>query len=183
MRIAVSIPGLLVLALLLGGAAVPGRVLDWEFAPAAGESSFIPSKPPAYERVIEVVDRIPGGRWDAAGAASWLDRHTSSRMKVVKSCTGKAYRCITVKAGRVGAKNSGPAAWSSGSTITIDTAKAAGRYGKYYRHTKHRRWLIVHELGHQFGLTHTTGRNVMNDMVNRYQMKLTASQRSHLKRR
>jgi hypothetical protein len=95
-------------------------------------------------------------------------------MKPVEKCSGKAYRCITVRAGKVAGK---PVGWSQGAVITIDTAKAK-RLG-YRPATRH--WLLVHELGHQFGLTHTAARNVMNPSERRFKMALSSTQKKHLK--
>jgi hypothetical protein len=67
--------------------------------------------------------------------------------------------------------------------ITIDTAKAKRpRYRGWYGSERNRTWLLVHELGHQFGLAHSTGRNVMNEKVTGYRMQLTIGQRRALGR-
>lgn len=141
-----------------------------------GGGGWLPEPVPAADRVIEVVDRISPAAWKVAAASRWLDGRTTSRMVMVKRCSGKAYRCITVKSGRVAGK---PIGYSSGSTITIDTGKA-----QRHRYTaKLRHWLLVHELGHQFGLTHSSGRNIMNPAESRQKMILTSAQRAHLKKR
>lgn len=79
MRLAMPLGAVMSLVLVLGGS---GGVLDWEYVPVAAETGagagFIPVRPPAHERVIEVVDAIPGAKWNAGVAAAWLDRHTSS---------------------------------------------------------------------------------------------------------
>jgi len=155
-------------------------------APAAVASDWdsIGSKPPARERVIEVVDAIPSSAWRVSAAVKWLDKRTASRMRLVKACTGKAYRCITFRAGRVGKASSGPVGWSQGRTITIDTAKARrGKYVNWYGSNRNRTWLLTHELGHQFGLAHSSDRNLMNEMVTGYRMTLTHGQRVHLRKR
>jgi hypothetical protein len=162
--------------LLAAGGAAPasaGPVSEagWDFPPKA------------EDRVIEVIDRIPDRRWNVAGAVKLIDKRTASRMKMVKSCSATAYRCITVRAGRVGQKSTGPVGWSRGSTITIDTVKARNtRYGKYYRVASARTWLLAHELGHQFGLAHSSGRNLMNPSVRVRSTALTAKQRAHLRK-
>lgn len=144
-------------------------VLDWDFAAAAASKA----------RVIEVVDAIPGNRWKVAKAVRWLDAYTASRARVVKKCTGTAFRCIRVQEGPV----SGPIGRSRGTVVTIDTERAESRaFKRWYGEDRHRTWLLVHELGHQFGLGHSTGGNVMNPAVNRYRMKLTSRQRAHLRR-
>jgi hypothetical protein len=135
--------------------------------------------PPANKRVIEVVDKVPGA-WKIGAAVTWLDRYTASDMRLVSRCSGKAYRCVTVKTGKV---KGAPVGWSQGSTITIDTGKASGSMRRYYRFERNRTWLLIHELGHQHGLGHSTGRNVMNQYVNRYKLVLSTGQRSALKSR
>lgn len=132
-------------------------------------------------RVIEVVDKISPTAWRVGTAVNWLDRYTASDMRLVKKCTGKAYRCITVRQGKVKGK---PVGWSQGATITIDTGKAKrGVYARWYRSDKNRTWLLIHELGHQHSLGHSTGRNVMNEYVNRYKKVLTSGQRATLRKR
>lgn len=134
------------------------------------------------DRVIEVVDRIAPAAWRVSAAVNWLDRYTASDMRMVSRCSGRAYRCITVKAGKV--TGSAAVGRSSGNTITIDTGKAkTKRYARWYRYDRHRTTLLVHELGHQFGLGHSTGRNVMNPYVNRWRLVLTAGQRATLRKR
>ncbi len=139
--------------------------------------------PPA-QRVIEVVDKIKPTSWKVKTAVNWLDRYTASDMRLVGKCSGKAYRCITIRQGRVGKKASGPVGWSQGSTITIDTGKAASKkYKRWYRYEKNRTWLLIHELGHQHGLGHGTGRHLMNPYVDRYKLVLTAGQKKALRAR
>lgn len=130
------------------------------------------------KRVIEVVDKIAPAAWRVSAAVTWLDRYTASDMRMVNRCSGKAYKCVTVKAGKV---KGSPVGYSRGAVITVDTAKAkrSGWYGKDARRT----WLLVHELGHQHALGHSAGRNVMNRYVSRYKMALTAGQRATLRKR
>ena len=142
--------------------------------------------PPPSKRVIEVVDRISPRAWRVSAAVNWLDRYTASDMRMVSRCSGKAYRCVTVRSGRVGAWKSGPVGWSQGSTITIDTGKAMNsRYKRWYRYDSRRTWLLAHELGHQFALGHVgkNSRTLMNPYVNKGKLVLTSGQRAHLRKR
>jgi hypothetical protein len=135
--------------------------------------------PPPSKRVIEVVDKISPKSWRVSAAVNWLDKYTASDMRMVARCSGKAYRCITV---RTGTNKTSPG-WSSGSTITIDL-KRTGKLSRYYRYDKYRTWLLAHELGHQFGLGHSKTRgNLMDQYVGRGSLKLTTSQRTHLRKR
>lgn len=157
-------------AVKANGMAPAGYSIDWGTPRVTS-----PSK-----RVIEVVDKISPKAWRVSAAVNWLDRYTASDMRLVKKCSGKAYRCITVRAGKV----NGPVGWSQDSTVTIDTGKAkGGKYNRWYRYDKNRTWLLAHELGHQFGLDHSGSRNVMNEYVNRYTMTITSGQRRHLAKR
>lgn len=158
-------------AVTLGILLIPAPAAAWDFT--------TPKPPAAKDRVIEVVDKVAPKRWNVRKAVNWLDRYTASDMRVVKRCSGKAYRCITLRSGKV---RQGPVGWSQGSKITIDDRKAMKTYGRYYRAAGNRHWLLVHEIAHQFGLEHRAGRNVMNPAVNRAALKLTTGQRAHLRK-
>lgn len=150
-------------------------------APAATISIDWPKTTAPKDRVIEVIDKVKPSAWRVKTAVNWLDRHTASDMRVVARCSGKAYRCITIRQGKV---KGGPVGWSKGSTITIDTGKAVSKkYKRWYRQDKHRTWLLIHELGHQHGLDHGNGRHLMNPYVNRYKLVLTSGQRKALRYR
>jgi hypothetical protein len=139
-----------------------------------------PKTTPPNKRVIEVVDKIKPTAWRVSAAVKWLDRYTASDMRLVARCSGKAYRCVTVRQGRV----NGPVGWSQGATITIDTGKAnSAKFRPWYRLDKNRTWLLVHELGHQHGLDHAGSGNLMSEHVNRYRMTLTSGQRATLRKR
>lgn len=161
------------------GAVLVAAPAPVQAAPVAGIDWTAAGPPPAHKRVIEVVDKVPSA-WRVNVAVNWLDRYTASDMRLVRKCTGKAYRCIIVKVGRVGGA---PVGWSEGRYITIDTSKANGKLRKYYRHRGNRDWLLIHELGHQHGLGHSSGRNAMNPYVDRYKLVLTKGQRLALKSR
>lgn len=163
------------LAMLFSAAALAPSAasadIDW---------SFVRPVPPG-QRVIEVVDHIPDPRWHVAAAERWLDRYTASTMRMVAKCSGKAYFCVTVRAGKVAGRDVGR---THNNTITIDTGKAmSGKYRKYYKYDSKRTWLLAHELGHRFGMSHSKGRNVMNPKVNKAKMTLTAGQRKWLRQR
>jgi hypothetical protein len=133
---------------------------------------------PVNKRVIEVVDRIKPRAWNVRKAVDWLDKYTGSDLRLVARCSGTAYRCITVRQGRVEAKLIG---WSEDSTITIDTNKA--KRSGWYRLDSRRTWLLIHELSHQHGLNHSAGRNIMNPYVDEYKLVLTRGQRARLSAR
>lgn len=167
-------------AVLAGPLAAPAPAAA-ATSPLAGINWSTPTTTPPSKRVIEVVDKIAPTAWHVPAAVNWLDRYTASDMRLVARCSGKAYRCITIRQGKV---KGGPVGWSQNSTITIDTGKAGrGVYRKYYRLDKHRTWLLIHELGHQHGLGHSKARNVMNPAPNRYKLVLTTSQKAHLRKR
>jgi hypothetical protein len=145
---------------------------DWARSAAAG-------------RVIEVVDAVPGSRWDVRAAVNWLDRYTGSDMRIVARCSAGTYRCVTVRRGKVSGDAVG---WSRGGgasyTLTIDTAKAGrAQYGGQYNRAGVRTWLIAHELGHTFGLKHTAKRNLMNPYTGQGKLALTSGQKKHLANR
>lgn len=143
-------------------------VFDWSTPPT-------PKVTPATQRRIEIVDRIP---WNVSAPAEWLDRYTASNMVVVSRCSGRAYRCITVRGGKLPGRIVG---WAEGNTITIDTAKVAR---SPYRSASYCKALVAHELGHAgFGLKHKGGRNLMATTIDRMRLSLTAGQRAHLRAR
>lgn len=146
---------------------------------AAGGITFTPTTTPPRDRVIEVVDRIGPAAWKVGEAAGWLDSWTASRMKVVKACSGKAYRCVTFRAGKLPKRAGAAVGWSQGSTITIDTTLAKRRGYT----AADRRWLLAHELGHQFGLKHAGGKHLMNPYEGRGALKLTSGQKKTLGKR
>lgn len=160
---------------------VPVALID-KGTPGPGKFDTRPIETPGSLRVIEVVDRIAPTRWDVRKAVKWIDRYTASRMVLVSRCSGKAWRCITFQTGDVkGSK----VAYTSGNTITLDLVQANGSMHRYYKLEKNRTWLLTHELGHAFGLTHSTryAKNLMNPYVNRYRMALTVAQSAALARR
>jgi hypothetical protein len=179
-----AVIGALVAALLISAALFSvqryepaGEPARLEMKPIANyEWNLIPA--PA-ERVTEIKGAVSG--WPVGAAVTWLDRYTASDMKRVKRCSGKAYRCITIRSGKV----SGGAVGRIGNgVITIDTAKAASsKYRGHYRSQATRKWLVAHELGHAFGLKHGRGANLMNPTAGAGKLKLTTAQKHHLKGR
>lgn len=152
-------------------AAPPAAVTgNWEW-------SITPRSTPPAQRRIEIVDRISPASWDVRGAAEWLDRYTASDMVVVARCSGKAYRCITVRGGKLSGNLVG---WTKGNTVTIDTAKLSR---SKYRSAVYRQRLLIHELAHVFALHHAGGGNLMATTVDRMRLSVTTSQRAHLRAR
>lgn len=154
-----------------GGTAVvlPAGNSDWAFQPVTTSPK---------QRVIEVVDRVPPASWKVGKAVNWLDRYTASDMRLVARCSGKAYRCVTVRQGKVKGPSIG---WAKGSTITLDIAKSKrGEYHGYYGSDRVRTWLIAHELAHTFGLKHSSGYNLMNPHTGQGGLNLTTTQKQYL---
>lgn len=180
MRLIRTFAIVLVTGLCLG---VPGAA-PVQAAPVQAVMSIDWGKPKVTapsKRVIEVVDKIAPKAWRVSAAVNWLDRYTASDMRLVSRCSGRAYKCVTIRQGRV---KGSPVAYSKGSTITVDTGKAnSAKFRKWYRQDKHRTWLLIHELGHQHALGHSAGRNVMNQYVSRYKLVLTSGQRATLRKR
>lgn len=136
----------------------------------------IPSTPQAPKpsaRTIEIVNHLSSS-WDVKGGVKFVDQYTASKTKFVTKCSGKAYRCITFRSGNTPGTNLG---WSSGSTITVDPAML-----KYVANSATmRRWIVSHELGHQYGLGHSSGNNFMRQYKNgRPKYVATAAQKNYL---
>lgn len=163
-------------AVVLGSCGAPAPAAP-ATPPAASASWSMPAVPAAAQRRIEVVDKIKPTAWNVRGAVDWLDRYTASDMVVVAKCSGKAYRCITVRSGKLSGNLVG---WSQGNTITIDTGKVAR---SKYRSAVYRERLLPHELAHQFGLGHSGSGNLMATTVDRMRLNLTAAQRAKLRAR
>jgi hypothetical protein len=154
-------------------AAVPSTspvVIEWT-------TPTTPKKTPASERVIEVVDRIKPAQWRVKEAAEWLDRYTASDMVVVSRCSGRAWKCVTVRSGKLSGTLVG---WTHANTITIDTGKVARGP---YQSAGYRKRLLAHELGHTFNLGHRDDGNLMATTVSRMRLKLTKGQRAYLSKR
>lgn len=179
-------------AVLTTAAACPGQnpkpVPTWTPAPAwswpYGESpkaaktkpvSFTwptPTVTPVNKRVIEVVDRIGPRKWNVGQAMNWLDRYTGSDMRLVSRCSGRAWRCVIVRGGKLPGRYLG---YTSGNTVTIDTAKV-DRHG--YRSNYSRERILAHEFGHVNGYGHSAkGHNLMRPVISQIRLYLTPSQR------
>ena len=181
-------------AVLTTAAACPGQnpkpVPTWTPEPAwswpygqtakAAEVATVPvsftwPKPivtPVNKRVIEVVDKVKPSKWNVGQAMNWLDRYTGSDMRLVGKCSGRAWRCITVRGGKLPGSYLG---YTSGNTITIDTAKV-DRHG--YRSNYSRERILAHEFGHANGYGHShSGYNLMRPVISKVRLYLTPSQR------
>lgn len=165
---------------LVSGVLVAGLLLTVP-APAAGATAtgdwVLPVVVAPSDRVVEVVNRLPG--WDVQTAVGFVDRYTASRVRFVSRCSGKVWRCLTIRSGKV---PGAPVGWRSGSTITIDTGKAK-RYG-FAGSKQFRKYLVAHEVAHFYGLGHRGGWNTMNPN-SKYRGKylpllFSASQKKHL---
>lgn len=154
-------------------AAVPSTspvVIEWT-------TPTTPKVTPAAQRRIEIVDRLAPAKWKVGAAAEWLDQYTASNMVRVSRCSGRAWKCVTVKGGKLSGNK---LAVANSRTITVDTAKVDRRG---YRSDSARKRILAHELAHTFGLGHSSGRNLMATTLGRVTLKLTAGQRAYLRAR
>ena len=167
----------LALALLASATVLTGEATPVEAA----------AKPAPFNgRVVEVVNKLPAD-WRSAvvSGTNWLDQYTGTDLRIVKKCSGKAFRCITIKQGRL-RMSGNPVGRSEGTTITVDTWKAKhgkGHRGKWNFATK--KFLIAHELGHQRWQPHNAScSNFMYPYVRcngkMPKLRTTASQRASL---
>jgi hypothetical protein len=138
-----------------------------------------PKTTPAGKRRIEVVDQLKPSKWHVGQAAEWLDRYTASNMVTVSRCSGRAWKCVYVRGGRLG---SNWLAVTRGNTITVDTAKVDRRG---YRSNLSREKILAHELFHTFapGYGHShSGRNLMRTTMGATTLYLTSGQRGILRK-
>ena len=134
-----------------------------------------PTTTPVRKRVIEVVDRIGPAKWNVRQAMDWLDRYTTSDMRLVSRCSGHAWRCVTLRGGKLPGSYLG---LTNGNSITIDTGKV-DRHG--YRSNLRREQILAHELFHTYGYGHSgSGRNLMRPKMSQITLYLTPGQRRYL---
>ena len=145
-------------------------VYDWTVPPT-------PRTAPAAQRRIEVVDRLTPAKWRVGAAAEWLDRYTASNMVLVARCSGRAWKCVTVRGGKL---SGNILAQADHRTVTVDTAKVDRRG---YRSDSARKRILAHELAHTFGLGHSSGRNLMATTLGRTSLTLSPAQRAYLRSR
>ena len=145
--------------------------------PTAVTADFTWPKPtvtPVSKRRIEVVDQLRPAKWKVSQAAEWLDRYTASNMVTVSRCSGRAWKCVIVRGGKLPGSYLGV---TEGNRITIDTAKV-DRHG--YRSNLSREEILAHELGHTFGYKHSgSGHNLMRPKMSQIRLYLTPSQRRY----
>lgn len=140
-------------------------------------SNPVPRVKPVSQRRIEIVDRLKPAEWRIGVAAEWLDRYTASNMVVVARCSGTAWKCVTVRGGKL---KGNALAVANSRTVTVDTAKV-NRLG--YRSVSARKKILAHELGHTFGLGHARGRNLMATTIQSVSFTLTSRQKAYLRAR
>jgi hypothetical protein len=134
-----------------------------------------PTTTPVRKRVIEVVDQVKPSKWNVRQAMDWLDRYTTSDMRLVSRCSGHAWRCVIVRGGKLPGSYLGV---TEGNRITIDTAKV-DRHG--YRSNLSREKILAHELFHTYGYGHSgSGHNLMRPRMSQIRLYLTTGQRRYL---
>jgi hypothetical protein len=106
-------------------------------------------------KTVEVVNKLPK-KWEVRTAVLFVDKYTTSKVKFVTKCSPSAWRCVTIRNGKIKTNHTG---WYSSGVITIDVAKA-NRKG-WGASAKFRKYLIAHEFGHSRGLPHGHGKNTM----------------------
>jgi hypothetical protein len=172
------------LVLVLGTAfscGTPAPAAPVQAAPVAAFSiswgTTTPKTTPASKRRIEVVDQLKPSKWRVSQAAEWVDRYTASNMVTVSRCSGRAWKCVYVRGGKL------PGNWlavTRGNVITVDYGKVDRRG---YRSNYSRERILAHEIVHTFGYKHSSGRNLMATSLGRTRLYLTSGQRAYLRKR
>jgi hypothetical protein len=169
-----------VIALVAACAPSPARAAaPTGAAPVLTGWSWTPKVTPPAQRRIEVVDQLKPSKWRVSQAAEWLDRYTASNMVTVSRCSGRAWRCVYVRGGKL------PGNWlavTRGNVITVDYGKVDRRG---YRSNSSREKILAHELFHTFapGYGHShSGRNLMRTTMGATSLYLTSGQRAILRK-
>lgn len=116
----------------------------WKFVEKGWSSSSPP--PPVY-----VTENLPSA-WPVSTAKSLVDSYTTGKISLVSKCPASALRCVNIRSGSV---SGSPIAytscksWKCSITVDVKDATRTGQFGPITR-----KWLLVHELGHVFGLGH-----------------------------
>lgn len=157
----------------------PAKAAPVASAPVLTGWSWTPKVTPASQRRIEVVDQLKPSKWRVSQAAEWLDLYTASNMVTVSRCSGRAWKCVYVRGGKL------PGNWlavTRGNTITVDYGKVDRRG---YRSNLCREEILAHELFHTFapGYGHShSGRNLMRTTMGATSLYLTSGQRAILRK-
>lgn len=103
---------------------------------------------------VYVINILPT-EWPVSSAVGFIDQYTTGTAHLVKKCPQGALRCVTLRAGVVKGGSSAAIGYTTcirwKCTVTVDL-KDARRSGQFNYAT--RKWLLVHELGHTYGLEH-----------------------------
>lgn len=168
-------------ALMFACAPAPAQAVQPGLIPASSWSvssiSWTPKVTPASQRRIEVVDQLKPTKWKVSQAAEWVDRYTASNMVTVSRCSGRAWKCVYVRGGKLG---SNWLAVTRGNVITVDTAKVDR---KGYRSNYSRERILAHEIVHTFGYKHGPRHTLMAPSIGSTRLYLNASQRKYLRAR
>lgn len=169
---------------VLASCASPAPATTPQTIPAPVSAAFsiswgtvTPTVTPAGKRRIEVVDQLKPTKWKVSQAAEWLDRYTASNMVTVSKCSGRAWKCVYVRGGKLGGN---VLALTQGNRITVDTAKV-DRHG--YRSNLSREKILAHELAHSFGIVKHTNYTVMAAAIGKTRLSLNSTQRAFLRKR
>lgn len=146
---------------------------------AVTQITFTPKTVPASQRRIEVVDQLKPSKWHVSQAVEWVDRYTASNMVTVSRCSGRAWKCVYIRGGKLGGN---VLALTKGNTITVDYGKVDRRG---YRSNYSRERILAHEIVHTFGYGHsfTRSNNLMRTTMSHVTLYLNSSERAYLHKR